>query len=85
VYLTYSSLPPLVPLHYNSFGQVDLIGEPRELFKLPVIGAILLLGDLLLAATIHQHERFAALLLLGGCLFAQSLLFAATVNVVRLA
>lgn len=85
VYLTYSSLPPLLPLHYNALGQVDMIGEPRELFRMPAIGTLVMVGDFLLAARLHGGERFAAVLLLGGCAFVQALLLAATVNVVRLA
>ena len=85
VYLSYGSLPPLLPLHYNAAGEVDLIGGPVELFKLPAIGGVVFLADLLLAAGLHRSERFAALLLLGGCVFVEVLLFAATFNVVRLA
>lgn len=85
VYLSYSTLPPLIPLHYSSSNAVDLIGEPEQLFKLPAIGGIVLVVDFLLSAAAHRTERFAALMLLGGSLFVQALLLAATVNIVRLA
>jgi hypothetical protein len=82
VYLAYGSLPPLIPLHYNASNAVDLIGEPEQLFKLPAIAAVVFGADLLLSAAAHRAERLAALMLLGGCLFVEVLLFAATVNIV---
>jgi hypothetical protein len=58
------TLPELMPLHYNGAGVVDLIGRPGELFKLPVIGTLILVVNAVGAAILHQAERPAAHILL---------------------
>jgi hypothetical protein len=72
-------------LHYNSVGSVDLIGPRADLFKMPGIGAIVLLADLVLGSLIHRRERTAALALLAASVLVQVMLLVATINIVRLA
>ncbi len=79
------SLPHLLPLHYNSQGSVDLIGPRTDLYKMPGIGGIVFLSDLVLGGFVHRRERLAALILLGASVLVQIMLIVATINIVRLA
>ena len=54
------SLPEVMPLHYDALGIVDQLGRPAELFRLPIIGTIVLAADAVLAAMLHSRERPAA-------------------------
>jgi uncharacterized membrane protein len=79
------ALPPFLPLHYNGSGSVDLIGPRTGLYRMPGIGAVVLLGDLVVAAWIHARERSAAITLLCASVLVQVMLIVATLNIVRLA
>src|SRR6476659_9189848 len=39
VYLVYPGLPASLPLHWNSQAQVDVIGDPQELLRLPAFAS----------------------------------------------
>ena len=69
-------LPELMPLHYNGAGVVDLIGRPDELFRLPVIGTIVLVANLALGIFLHARERPAAHVLLWTGAAVQAVLAA---------
>ncbi len=79
------SLPHLLPLHYNSQGSVDLIGPRTDLYKMPGIGGVVFLSDLILGGIVHRRERLAALILLSASILVQIMLIVATINIVRLA
>lgn len=79
------TLPPLLPLHYDGSGSVDLIGSRVDLYKMPGIGAVVFLADLILALLVYRQERGAALTLLAMSVLVQVMLIVATLNVVRLA
>jgi len=78
-------LPPFLPLHYNGVGSVDLLGPQIDLYKMPGIGAAVLVADLIVAAAVHRHERWAALTLLAASVLVQVVLIVATINIIRLA
>jgi hypothetical protein len=80
-----AALPPLLPLHYNGLGSVDLIGPRTDLYKMPGIGGLVLVADLVLGSMLHRRERLAALTLLAAGVLVQVMLIVATVNIVRLA
>lgn len=79
------SLPHLLPLHYNSQGSVDLIGPRTDLYKMPGIGAVVLISDVVVAALMHRRERLAAVTLLSASVLVQVMLIVATINIIRLA
>jgi uncharacterized membrane protein len=79
------ALPPFLPLHYNGVGSVDLIGPKSDLYKMPAIGAAVLLADIGLAILIYSRERWASLTLLATGALVQIMLIVGTINVVRLA
>lgn len=85
VYGWMPALPPFLPLHYNGSGAVDLIGPRSDLYKMPAIGAFVLLADVFFSAWVHRQERFAALTLLAASVLVQIMLIVATINIVRLA
>ncbi|SRR5579875_3054956 len=85
VYVWMPSLPPLLPLHYNGLGSVDLIGPRTDLYKMPGIGAVVFLADLVLSSILYRRERMAAALLLTSSALVQVMLIVATINIVRLA
>ena len=80
-----STLPPILPLHYNGVGSVDLLGPQSDLYKMPGIGIAAFLADLGVAVAIYRRERWAALTLLGASVLVQTFLIVATINIVRLA
>ena len=59
-----TGLPELMPLHYNGAGVVDMIGRPSELYKLPAIAGLILLGNVFLASVLYRSERPAAHILI---------------------
>lgn len=73
VWSVQSTLPPLMPLHYNGSGVVDLIGSSAELFKLPGIATGILVANTLLAVLAHRDERPASHLLVWAAVVAQIL------------
>jgi hypothetical protein len=68
------NLPEVMPLHYDALGIVDQLGRPAELFRLPIIGTIVLAADALLAALLHERERPAAHVLAWAALGVQLVL-----------
>ena len=78
-------LPQFLPLHYNGVGSVDLLGPRTDLYKMPGIGAAVMITDLVVAIAVHRRERWAALTLLGASVLVQVILIVATINIVRLA
>ena len=66
--------PELIPLHYDPTGTVDLIGRPSELFRLPLIGSLILSANLVIAGVVHRYERVAGHVLLWTALGVQLVL-----------
>jgi hypothetical protein len=72
------TLPEVMPLHYDALGVVDQLGRPAELFRLPIIGSVVLVADALLAAALHPRERPAAHVLVWAALGVQLVLASGT-------
>jgi hypothetical protein len=85
VVVSLPTVPPLLPLHYDGSGSVDLIGPRTDLYRMPAIGAVVFLADLLLGGLLYRQDRWAALALLSMSVLVQLMLIVATLNVVRLA
>ncbi|MBN1658926.1 MAG: DUF1648 domain-containing protein [Anaerolineae bacterium] len=71
-----------LPLHFNSFGQVDRIGAKIELFTLPIIGLIILGTNLALGLLLYRRERAGSYLLWGASAAAQGLFWLATFSLI---
>ena len=67
----FESFPELIALHFNAYGEVDLIGGKNEIFKLPLIGAVVWATNLVLALAAWQYDRVLARLLLGVSILVQ--------------
>ena len=43
LYLNWSSIPDMIPGHYNAMGEIDRMGSKQELVVLPIIGWLMYL------------------------------------------
>jgi hypothetical protein len=80
--LVYSSLPASLPLHWNSQAQIDVIGDPQELLRLPAFALGIWFVNTLAAVWALRRERAASLFLLGGALAAQVVFAAGALSIV---
>jgi hypothetical protein len=71
-----------LPLHFNTLGMVDRIGTKMELFALPIIGLIVLGGNLVLGLGLYIRERAGSYLLWGAAAAVQALFWLATFSIV---
>ena len=78
----YPELPPVLPFHFDSLGQVDRLAPAITIFAIPAIGALGLLLNGLLGVVIHSGQRVATLLLWAGTVLIQLYLWLATLQVV---
>ena len=75
-------LPVFLPLHYNGAGEVDLIGAPAELFRLPLIGTLSLTVNLVFGAYLHDDEPVTARFLIAATTIVELLLLGAAIGLV---
>jgi uncharacterized membrane protein len=78
IWRRYEQLPDLIAIHYNAYGEVDLIGDKREIYKLPIIGGIILASNLIIAAVAGAQDRVLARLTLAIAILVQALFCIAT-------
>lgn len=72
-------------LHYNVYLGVDLIGGWWQVYLLPSIGVIILLGNTLLAFWLFvQQERIASYILLLAALIIQFSLIIASASIIAI-
>lgn len=71
-------------LHYTVGIGVDYVGEPRDIFTLPIVGLILLLANTLLAYVLHAKAVYTSYVLLGISDFLHIFLLIATMLVISL-
>ena len=57
--VVYPTLPANISLHWNAQAQVDIIGDPRELMRLPLFGLLVWAGNLVLGLWALPRERTA--------------------------
>jgi Domain of unknown function (DUF1648) len=67
----FETFPELIALHFNAYGEVDLIGGKNEIFKLPAIGAVVWAANAVLAFAAWRFDRVLARLLLGVSVVVQ--------------
>lgn len=80
--LVYGNLPTHLPLHWNAQAQIDRIGDPVELLRLPIFAAGVWLFSVVAAAWTMRKERAVSLFLLGGALAAQVVFWAGALSIV---
>ncbi|NQU77157.1 hypothetical protein HQ544_00495 [Candidatus Falkowbacteria bacterium] len=54
----------LIPLHYNIYFGVDLIGNKNNIFKLSFIGFLVFLINYFLAFLVYRREKLASYILI---------------------
>ncbi len=79
----FPTLPELMPLHFNFANEPDLIGPPRDAFRMPGIGAFILMINLVVATALHRSQREAARILAGATPFIQLVMLIAILRVVH--
>jgi hypothetical protein len=79
---SFPGLDSQLPLHFNRFGQADRIGTKMELFALPIIGAIILIANLVLGMFLYWRERAGAYLLWGASAAVQALFWLAASSII---
>jgi hypothetical protein len=67
----FETLPELIAVHFNAYGEVDLIGGKSDIFKLPMFGAAIWVANTALAVVAGPHDRVLARLVLGIGVFVQ--------------
>lgn len=77
----FPSLPLLVPLHFDVLGNPDRFGPRGEIFIMPLISALALVINGVLAGLLYRYERVASYLLWGGALLVQVLVWAAALGI----
>jgi hypothetical protein len=80
--LVYGNLPDSLPLHWNSQAQIDIIGDPQELLRLPAFALVIWFVNALAAIWAWRRERAASLFLLGGALAAEIVFAAGVLSIV---
>src|SRR5437660_981109 len=79
----FDTLPELVAIHFNAFGEVDLIGGKQDIFKLPLIGAVIWASNGLVATVASPHDRVLARVALGAALVVELLIALAVWRILR--
>jgi hypothetical protein len=72
-------------MHFDLSGQPDRVEPTQMIFALPIIGLIVIVGNLVLGLWIRRRERAAALLLTATAVLIQILIWLATINIVFVA
>lgn len=72
-----AGLPDQIPLHWDALGSVDKVGEPRDLWRLPLLALVLLIGNTAVATLLIGVDRFLTRLLLAATPIAQTIAFIA--------
>jgi hypothetical protein len=80
--LVFDGLPQRLALHWNAQAQVDRIGDPMELLRLPVFALAAWLANVIMGWLVKSRERAATLFLLGGSVAAQVVFAAGAVSIV---
>lgn len=79
----YEGLPGVIHLHYNARGEVDSIGEPRDLWLLPIVCAVIFVLNTTLATLAELFDAFVSRLLLVATPAVQVLAFIALVRLMN--
>jgi hypothetical protein len=79
--LRWDGLPETIPLRFAADGTPSGLGPREEIFRVPGIGAAILIANLGLGLAVHARERAAARMLWAAALVVQLLVLVATVRI----
>jgi hypothetical protein len=83
VLVQYQDIPPSLTLHWNVDGLPGRVGEPREIWILPIIAGMVLVANIALAWSIAMFDRFAARLMLGSTIIVHLVTWIALIMLLR--
>lgn len=69
---------PLIPLHYNLYFGVDLIGNKYEILKLPLVGLVILFLNFFLSSIFFRREKLVSYFLTFFSLLAALIIISAS-------
>jgi len=85
IFLTWSFLPPQVPLFYSRAWGAEQLGTPFSLFLLPGLGLMVFLVNLLLFSFTPQEEKLIRQILISILLVFNFLSLITLIQIIRLA
>jgi hypothetical protein len=74
-------LPELLPMHFNAYGEVDLIGERWEVYRFPLIGLVVLCTNAALAVSPLGRRWPRPRFLMAIAMLVQGLFWIAALNI----
>lgn len=74
----------IIPLHYNAYFGVDLLGPWFHVFYLPAIGLVCLLANLAFARLLFEREHLLSILLAVATMVIEVVLLVALVLITLL-
>jgi len=77
----FPTLPLLLPLHFDTAGRPDRLGDRVQIFIVPLIGLLTLLLNGVLGGLLYRRERLVSYLLWGGTFLVQVLVWTATIGI----
>lgn len=79
-----SAFPAIMPLHYNIYYGIDLYKPWIYIFVMPVVGLVLLIGNVLLSLFAFHRDKTLSYLLVGSAGFVQLIILIAAFTVVAI-
>jgi len=76
------ALPELIPLHYNIYFGIDLLGYWYQVFLMPFFGILVILLNFFLGSIIYQKEKILSKFLAGTSSFIQVIIFLASIFII---
>ncbi len=79
-----SSLENPIPLHYNIYFGVDLLGDKQEIFKLSFIASLIFLINFVLSFIIYHKEKLLSYFFVFSGVLVQVMLFIFSLLIINL-
>lgn len=73
-----------IPLHYSIYFGVDLLGDRKEIFKLPFISLLFILINFILSFIIYKREKILSYFLVFSAFLIQIFLLGAALLIINL-
>ena len=73
-----------IPLHFNVVYGIDLLGSARQVYIIPLTGAVLFVVNTALAALLYSREKIFSYFLSFTSLLIQVILLVAVVGIIVL-
>jgi hypothetical protein len=79
----WSAIPELLPMQFSRDGAVLVYGQREDIFRLPGIGAAILIANLGIGLSLYARERAAARMLWAVSVMVQVLVLVATARILH--